>query len=192
MCLSIDTSHRVRSLHPGDAVAEVTAALTTLLADTFTLYFKTKTFHWHMVAPELGDFQPMLDEQAEQVLSITDIIAKRVCELGGTTLRSIGHIGRLQRLADNDADFLTPPQMLIELAGDNRQIASFLRSTRDVCVVYHDFRTANHFENWIDEAEGRTWFLIEAWRASQAPPLWQRHCLLNERTMPSSSIHSVS
>ena len=165
MSLSIDTSRRVRSPHQGDDVAEVTAALTTLLADTFTLYFKTKSFHWHMVTPNLGGFQPMLDEQAEQILSITDIIAKRVCELGGTTLRSVGHIGRLQRLADNDADFLTPPDMLIELANDNRQIASFLRSTRDVCDVYYDFKTADHFENWINEAEGRTWFLIEAWRA---------------------------
>ncbi len=171
MSLSIDTSRRVRSLHPGGPVAEVTAALTRLLADAFTLYFKTKSFHWHMVAPDLGGFQPMLDEQAEQILSITDIIAKRVCDLGGTTLRSIGHIGRLQRLADNDADFLTSPEMLIELASDNRQIASFLRSTRDVCDVYDDFETANHFENWIDEAEGRTWFLIEAWRAHSRPIL---------------------
>ncbi|CAN7655994.1 DNA starvation/stationary phase protection protein [Phyllobacterium sp. LjRoot231] len=165
MSLSIYTSHRVRSLFPGDAVAEVSAALTTLLADTFALYLKTKSFHWHMAAPGFGGFQPMLDEQAEQILSITDIIAERIRELGGTSLHSIGHIGRLQRLADNDADFLTPAEMLTELASDNRQIASFLRSTRDVCDVHRDFETANYFETWIDEAEGRTWFLIEAWRA---------------------------
>lgn len=173
MSLSIDTSHRVSSRHPDDAVAEVTTALTALLADAFTLYFKTKTFQWHMVAPRPGGFQPLLDEQAEQILSITDVIARRVCELGGTTLRSIGHIGRFQRLADNDADFLTPRQMFIELASDNWQIASFLRSTRDVCDVHYDFRTADHFENWIDEAEGRAWFLIEAWRAWQIEPAHQ-------------------
>jgi starvation-inducible DNA-binding protein len=170
MSLSTDTSHRVGSLGLANAggehaVTEVSAALTTLLADTFTLYFKTKSFHWHIARPNFLDFQPMLDEQAEQILAVTDVIAKRVCELGGTTLRSIGHIGRLQRLADNDADFVPPADMLTELASDNRQLASFLRLTRDVCEVHRDFVSANHFEAWIDEAEGRTWFLIETWRS---------------------------
>lgn len=165
MSLSIYKSNRVRSLYSGDAATEVSAALTTLLADAFALYLKTKSFHWHMAPTGFGIFQPLLDEQAEQILSITDIIAQRIRELGGTTLHSIGHIGRLQRLADNDADYLTPAEMLTELASDNRQISSFLRSTRDVCDLHQDFETADYFETWIDEADGRTWFLVEAWRA---------------------------
>ena len=165
MNLSIYLTHRVRSLYSRDAVAEVSAALTTLLADTFALYLKTKSFHWNMTPSGFGIFQPLLGEQAEQILSITDVIAERTRELGGTALHSIGHIGRLQRLADNNADHLTPAEMLTELASDNRQLSSFLRCTRDVCDVHRDFETADYFETWIDEADGRTWFLIEAWRA---------------------------
>ncbi|MBB3237568.1 Dps family protein [Phyllobacterium endophyticum] len=165
MSLSIHTDNHVRSPYPSDAAAEVSAALTTLLADTFALYLKTKSFHWHMAPTGFGIFQPLLDEQAEQILSITDIIAERIRELGGTTLHSIGHIGRLQRLADNDTDYLTPAEMLTELASDNRQLSSFLRTTRDVCDMHWDFQTAEYFETWIDEADGRTWFLVEAWRA---------------------------
>jgi starvation-inducible DNA-binding protein len=165
MSLSIYTGNRVKPFYSGDTAAEVSQALTILLADTFALYLKTKSFHWHMAPTGFGIFQPLLDEQAEQILSITDVIAQRISELGGTTLHSIGRIGRLQRLADNDADCLTPAEMLTELASDNRQLSSFLRSTRDVCDVHRDFETADYFETWIDEADGRTWFLVEAWRA---------------------------
>lgn len=170
MNLSIDTSRGVASLRLSkaggvNAESDVSAALTMLLADAFTLYFKTKSFHWQIARPNFYDFQPMLDEQAEQILAVTDVIARRVCELGGTTLRSIGHIARLQRLADNEADFVAPADMLTELARDNRQLASFLRLTRDVCEVHRDVMSADYFEAWIDEAEARTWFLIETWRA---------------------------
>ena len=147
-----------------NATKEISAALTTLLADVFTLYLKTKNFHWHVSGPHFRDYHLLLDDQAGQILATTDAIAERARKLGGTTLRSIGHIGRLQRLADNDADFVTAPDMLAELREDNMQLISAMRQTHELCDEHADVATASLLENWIDEAEGRVWFLFETAR----------------------------
>jgi starvation-inducible DNA-binding protein len=147
-----------------NAVHDISAALTTLLADMFALYLKTKNFHWHVSGPHFRDYHLMLDEQAEQIFATTDDIAERVRKIGGTTLRSVGHIGRLQRVLDNDADFVTPLDMLAELRDDNRQLVASLRETHGVCDEHGDVASASLIENWIDEAERRTWFLYEATR----------------------------
>jgi starvation-inducible DNA-binding protein len=145
---------------------DLSAALTTLLADTFALYLKTKNFHWHMSGPHFRDYHLLLDEQAEQIFAMTDAIAERARKLGGTTLRSIGHIARLQRIPDNDAEFVTPADMIAELASDNRQMASFLRATHAVAEEHTDVATTSVIEVWIDETERRTWFLFETSRAA--------------------------
>ena len=147
-----------------NAVKDISAALTTLLADAFALYLKTKNFHWHVSGPHFRDYHLMLDEQAEQIFATTYDIAERVRKIGGTTLRSIGHISRLQRVLDNDADFVTPLDMLAELRDDNRQLVANLRETHGLCDEHGDVATASLIENWIDEAERRTWFLFEASR----------------------------
>jgi starvation-inducible DNA-binding protein len=147
-----------------NASKDISAALTALLADTFTLYLKTKNFHWHMSGPHFRDYHLMLDEQGEQIFAMTDDIAERARKLGGTTLRSIGHIARLQRIPDNDADYVTPEDMLAELASDNRQLLGFLRSTHAVAEEHNDVATTSVVEVWIDEAERRAWFLFEAGR----------------------------
>jgi starvation-inducible DNA-binding protein len=125
-------------------------------------YLKTKNFHWHISGPTF-------DEHADQIFATTDAIAERVRKIGGTTLRSIAHIGRLQRVLDNDADFVTPPDMLAELRDDNRQLAARLRETHGRCDEHDDVATASLLEVWIDEAERRTWFLFEATRAAESP-----------------------
>jgi starvation-inducible DNA-binding protein len=145
---------------------EVSAALTTLLADMFALYVKTKNFHWHVSGPHFRDYHLMLDEQGSQIFATTDDIAERVRKLGGTTIRSIGHIARLQRVSDNDADFVTAQDMLSELRDDNIQLTARLRETHSLCDEHQDVATASLIENWIDEAEKRTWFLFEATRRS--------------------------
>jgi starvation-inducible DNA-binding protein len=145
-----------------NAVRDISAALTTLLADVFALYLKTKNFHWHMSGPHFRDYHLMLDEQSEQIFAITDDIAERARKIGGTTLRSIGHVSRLQRLQDNDADFVTPMDMLAELRDDNKALVASLRETHGLCDEEGDVATASLLENWIDEAERRTWFLFEA------------------------------
>jgi starvation-inducible DNA-binding protein len=147
-----------------DGVAEISGAMTTLLADMFALYVKTKNFHWHMSGPHFRDYHLLLDEQATQIFATTDAIAERVRKIGGTTLRSIGHIGRLQRVLDNDADFVTPGDMLAELREDNKQLAANMRETHGLCDEHDDVATASVIEVWIDEAERRTWFLFEATR----------------------------
>jgi starvation-inducible DNA-binding protein len=148
-----------------DARRDLSAELNTLLADTFALYLKTKNFHWHMSGPHFRDYHLLLDEHADQIYAITDAIAERVRKLGGTTIRSTGHIARLQRLADNDADFVTPSGMLAELREDNMRLAAFMRATHDACDKYDDVATASLLEVWIDEAERRVWFLYEAGRS---------------------------
>lgn len=145
-----------------DAVAVISEELQTLLADVFALYVKTKNFHWHMTGPHFRDYHLLLDEQSEQLFEMTDDIAERARKLGGTTLRSIGQISRLQRLKDNDQDYVTPQQMLLELMTDNRQLTTFLRATHAVCDEHGDVATASLLENWIDESERRTWFLFES------------------------------
>jgi starvation-inducible DNA-binding protein len=152
-----------------NSVREISAALNTLLADMFALYVKTKNFHWHISGPHFRDYHLLLDEQAAQIFATTDDIAERVRKIGGTTVRSIGQIGRLQRVLDNDADFVTPLDMLAELRDDNKQLAANLRETHDLCDDHRDVATASLLETWIDEAERRTWFLFESTRAAEEP-----------------------
>ena len=146
------------------ATKDISAALNLLLADFFALYLKTKNFHWHVSGPHFRDYHLLLDEQADQLYATTDPIAERVRKLGGATLRSIGQISRLQRVADNDADYVTPSDMLAELREDNQQLAARLRHTHHVCDEHGDVATASLIEVWIDEAERRVWFLYEAGR----------------------------
>ena len=148
-----------------NAVRELSGALNTLLADMFALYLKTKNFHWHVSGPHFRDYHLLLDEQADQIFATTDDIAERVRKIGGTTLRSIGQVGRLQRVLDNDADYVTPADMLAELRDDNKQLVVNLRETHGLCDEQGDVATASLIENWIDEAERRVWFLFEAGRA---------------------------
>lgn len=147
-----------------DATRDLSAELNALLADTFSLYLKTKNFHWHMSGPNFRDYHLLLDEQADEILATVDPIAERVRKIGGTTLRSTGHAARMQRLADNDADFVTPTDMLAELRQDNMRLAAFMRGTHSLCDEYGDVASASLLENWIDEAERRTWFLFEVGR----------------------------
>ena len=147
-----------------EATRDIAASLTGLLADVFALYLKTKNFHWHMSGPHFRDYHLLLDEQGDQIFAATDVIAERARKLGGTTLRSIGHIHRLQRLLDNDAEFVTPEDMLAELVQDNKQLISILRESHDVCEQYNDVATTSLIEIWIDEAERRVWFLYESTR----------------------------
>lgn len=147
-----------------DATRDITAELNALLADTFALYMKTKNFHWHMSGPYFRDYHLLLDEQADQIYAMADPVAERVRKVGGTTLRSTGHIARLQRLSDNDADFVTPADMLAELREDNMRFAGFMRETHELCDKYNDVATASLLEVWIDEAERRVWFLFESGR----------------------------
>jgi starvation-inducible DNA-binding protein len=136
-------------------------ALRALLADVFTLYLKTKNFHWHMSGKHFRDYHRLLDEQADQIFAMTDDIAERSRKIGATTLRSISDISRHQRLNDNNAELVAPKDMLVELRDDNRQLTLELRSTHELCEKHHDVATASLIENWIDETERRTWFLSE-------------------------------
>jgi starvation-inducible DNA-binding protein len=148
-----------------DAVHDIAGALNGLLADMFALYVKTKNFHWHVSGPHFRDFHLLLDEQADQIFATTDPIAERVRKIGGTTLRSIRQISERQRLLDNDAEYVTPLDMLAELRDDNKQLAGEMRRTHAVCDEQGDVATASLLEVWIDEAERRTWFLFEATRS---------------------------
>jgi starvation-inducible DNA-binding protein len=148
------------------ATTDLSAALTTLLADMFALYFKTKNFHWHISGSHFRDYHLMLDEQAEQILAMTDATAERARKIGGTTIRSIGHVSRLQRILDNDANYVTASDMLAELAGDNKQLVGYMRATHATCDEHNDVATASLLENWIDEGERRIWFLFESTRTS--------------------------
>jgi len=146
------------------AVQDIAGALNVLLADMFALYLKTKNFHWHISGPHFRDYHLLLDKQGDQIFAATDAIAERVRKIGGTTLRSIDHIGRLQRVLDNDADFVTPLDMLAELRDDNKELVANLRETHGLCDEHGEVASASLLENWIDEAERRTWFLFEATR----------------------------
>ena len=146
------------------ATKDIAAALNLLLADLFALYLKTKNFHWHVSGPHFRDYHLLLDEQADQIYAITDPVAERVRKLGAPTLRSIGQISRLQRVKDNDADYVTPGDMLAELREDNQQLVSRMRQAHVVCDEHGDVATASLIEVWIDESERRIWFLYEAGR----------------------------
>jgi starvation-inducible DNA-binding protein len=150
-------------LKPG-AATDIAAAMNAILADVFALYLKTKNFHWHMSGAHFRDYHLLLDEQADQLYAMTDPIAERIRKVGGTTLRSIGHIARTQRVLDNDAEYVQPLDMLAELRDDNKTLASNLREAHNVCDEHRDIATASLIEVWIDETERRTWFLFEASR----------------------------
>src|SRR3954454_21034792 len=154
--------------HPRDAHrADIPVGLTALLADMFAVYLKTKNFHWHVSGPHFRDYHLLLDDQAAQILAATDAMAERARKLGVTTLRSIGKIGRLQRVLDSDADYVTPLDMLAELRDDNLDMTGRMRETHGVADEYRDVATASLLETWIDEAEGRAWFLFEASRRAE-------------------------
>jgi len=144
-----------------EAVTEISRDLRQLLADVFALYLKTKNFHWHISGPHFRDYHLLLDEQASQIFAMTDVIAERTRKIGGTTLHSIGDIGNHQRLSDNDAEIISPKEMLAELCADNLQLTRSLRSTHEVSDRLDDVATASLLEVWIDETERRTWFLSE-------------------------------
>ena len=150
------------------ATKDIAAAMNGILADVFAIYLKTKTFHWHMSGPHFRDYHVMLDEQADQIYAMADPIAERIRKVGGSTLRSIGHIARTQRILDNDAEYVEPSDMLAELCDDNKTIATRLREAHNVCEEHHDIATASFIEVWIDETERRTWFLFEASRPGDA------------------------
>jgi len=153
---------RTPSYLGSNAVEGVSDALNALLADMFALYVKTKNFHWHVSGPHFRDYHLLLDEQATQIFGTTDPIAERVRKLGGTTVRSIGHVARLQRSTDNDVEFVAPQDMLAELREDNSQLAARMREAHTLCDEHGDVATASLLEVWIDEAERRVWFLFEA------------------------------
>jgi starvation-inducible DNA-binding protein len=146
------------------ATKDVAAAMNLILADVFALYLKTKNFHWHMSGPHFRDYHLLLDEHADQLFAMTDPVAERIRKLGGPTLKSIGQIARLQRVEDNDAEYVEPLDMLAELVEDNKEMAARLREAHNVCDEHRDVATASLIEVWIDETERRTWFLFEATR----------------------------
>jgi len=147
-----------------NAVRDIAGAMNILLADMFALYLKTKNFHWHISGPHFRDYHLLLDEQSEQIFSTTDAIAERVRKIGAMTLRSVGNIARLQRVLDNDAEYVAPDDMLAELRDDNKDLAARMREVHGLCDEHDDVATASLLEVWIDEAERRTWFLFEAGR----------------------------
>jgi starvation-inducible DNA-binding protein len=150
-----------------DASAEIAGGMNGVLADVFALYLKTKNFHWHMSGPHFRDYHLLLDEHADQLYAMTDPIAERIRKTGGSTLRSIGHIARIQRIKDNDAEFVDPLDMLAELREDNQTLAARLREVHDMVDEHRDIATASLIENWIDETERRTWFLFESGRRAR-------------------------
>ena len=147
-----------------EAVVNISGALNVLLADVFALYLKTKNFHWHMSGPHFRDYHLLLDEHADQIFEMTDEIAERVRKVGGTTLHSIGQICRLQRISDNDADYVTPADMLSELHEDEKHLVLSLRAIHALCDDSDDLATASLIENWIDQSQRRSWFLFESTR----------------------------
>ncbi|CAO4185876.1 DNA-binding ferritin-like protein [Methylorubrum aminovorans] len=148
---------------PAD-ISNLSAELRVLLADVFAIYLKTKNFHWHMSSPNFRDYHLLLDEQSEQIFAMVDDVAERTRKIGGTSVRSVGQLARLQRVLDNDADFVTPKDMLAELHEDNRQLVKSMRVIHQLCDEIGDVATASLLENWIDEGERRVWFLFEICR----------------------------
>jgi starvation-inducible DNA-binding protein len=149
------------------ATKDIAGAMNAILADVFALYLKTKNFHWHMSGPHFRDYHLLLDEHGDQLFAMTDPIAERIRKIGGPTLKSIGQISRVQRILDNDAEYVEPSDMLAELAEDNKTLAARLREAHNVCDEHRDVATASLIEVWIDETDRRTWFLSETKRRSQ-------------------------
>jgi starvation-inducible DNA-binding protein len=164
----LETRRRAALATPGElgseAVKNISGALNALLADVFALYVKTKNFHWHVSGPHFRDYHLLLDDQAGQIFAMTDDIAERVRKIGGVTIRSIGHVARLQRLSDNDAEYVDPLDMLAELREDNRALLASMRQTHDLSSEERDVATTSLLETWIDETERRIWFLFETGR----------------------------
>jgi len=153
---------------PAEAVKAIAAELNKAIADSFALYVKTKNFHWHVSGPHFRDYHLLLDEQGDQIFASIDPLAERVRKLGGTTLRSIGHIAELARVRDNDTQMVPPLDMLKELVEDNKSMAANLRKAHGICDDHDDVGTASLLEIYIDETERRTWFLFEASRGADA------------------------
>lgn len=149
---------------PRETVRNLSSVMNGLLADVFALYVKTKNFHWHMSGRHFRDYHLLLDEQAAQIFAISDDVAERVRKIGGTTIRSIGQIAHLQRIADNDKEFVPAEEMLRELCEDNRSLVQSLRAAHEMTSKAGDYATTSLIETWIDEAERRAWFLFEATR----------------------------
>jgi starvation-inducible DNA-binding protein len=150
------------------AVKDITGAMNAVLADVLALYLKTKNFHWHMSGPHFRDYHLLLDEHANQIFAMTDPIAERIRKIGGLTIRSIGHVARLQRVLDNDAEYVEPEDMLAELREDNKTLTAGLREAHGVCEDHNDVATTSLIESWIDETERRTWFLFEVARRADS------------------------
>jgi len=150
------------------AVKDIAGAMNAVLADIFALYLKTKNFHWHMSGPHFRDYHLLLDEHADQIFAMTDPIAERIRKIGGLTIRSIGHVARLQRVLDNDAEYVEPEDMLAELREDNKTLTARLREAHGVCEDHNDVATTSLIESWIDETERRTWFLFEVARRADS------------------------
>lgn len=166
---TIQDPKAAKTINPDDGfspeqVKDLSSVLNALLADVFALYLKTKNFHWHMNGPHFRDYHLLLDEQADQIFAITDPIAERVRKIGGSTIRSISQIVRLQRITDNEQDFVPARDMLLELQADNRLLVESMRSAHEVAAAANDYATTSLLEVWIDEAERRAWFLFEATR----------------------------
>jgi starvation-inducible DNA-binding protein len=151
----------------GSATKDIAGAMNAILADVFAIYIKTKNFHWHMSGRHFRDYHLLLDEHADQLFAMTDPIAERVRKVGGLTIKSIGHIARLQRVLDNDAEYVEPLDMIAELADDSKTLAARLREAHNVCEEHRDVATTSLIEVWIDETERRTWFLSEIKRGKQ-------------------------
>ena len=156
--------HTQRTDIAPESIKNISVALSVLLADAFALYIKTKNFHWHMSGPHFRDYHLLLDEHGDQLFAMTDDIAERVRKIGGTTLRSIGQMTRVTRIADNDADYVTPNDMLSELWEDNKALVLYLKIVHGLCDDAGDVASASMIENWIDEAQRRAWFLYETCR----------------------------
>jgi starvation-inducible DNA-binding protein len=152
--------------YSADTVATLSSALNALLADTFALFLKKKSFHWHVSGPHFRDYHLLFEEQAKEVFAMTDVIAERVRVLGGTTIRSIGHIAKLQRLNDSDEAFITPGDMMRELMEDNRALINSMREVHSLCGQHGDVATVNFLDEWIHQAEERVWFLFETSRGA--------------------------
>ena len=165
-----DLEHRRKAplITPTDlgaaASRDIAGSMNAILADVFSLYLKTKNYHWHMSGAHFRDYHLLLDEQADQLYAMTDPIAERIRKTGGSTLRSIGHIARIQRVKDNDADYVDPLDMLAELREDNQTLSKYLREAHDMVAEHRDIASASLIETWIDETERRTWFLFESSR----------------------------
>ena len=145
-----------------NAARNVAEALNGILADSYAIYLKTKNFHWHVSGPHFRDYHLLFDEQAAELLATVDPMAERARKLGAGTIRSIGHVAQLQRVLDNDSEFVPPHTMLAELREDNLEMVARLRELHGLCDEHRDIATASLIENWVDEAEGRVWFLFEA------------------------------